>query len=351
MLGMLIVAACGPDDEDLPLPEMVWEGNALRVRMQDPTMEVCGGTFEALNRHAELVREVLLLEGDGLVEYSVVDADFVDAACVPLEDPRACAEPSTGRIYTSSLLDQHEIVHAVRFLDPKLSVRSPAIEEGLATHFGSDDLGEQTYPLEVMAILDAPHVGGLEDYFRAGHTMAMLLDRHQLPAFRDFDVASTAKDEELAFAETFGESRAEFASVAEGEPVCEQSQWWVPLLECDGEPITADPSTDQLVLSGDLSCAAADVKGPRANRIWTSRHFRLDRQTSELGYRFDMPEDAMLEVVSCEGGCPERFAYRGSHSAVSSVRNGLPALEPGDYFIRIYRPLANEGGDFEIVLQ
>lgn len=48
----------------------------MRVRMGDPGIEVCGGSFEALDRHAELVREALLLRGDEVVEYSIGDQEI-----------------------------------------------------------------------------------------------------------------------------------------------------------------------------------------------------------------------------------------------------------------------------------
>jgi hypothetical protein len=64
-----------------------------------------------------------------------------------------------------------------------------------------------------------------------------------------------------------------------------------------------------------------------------------------------MPEDATLEVVACDGGCPERFVYIGTIDQVGSVANGLPALEPGEYFLRMSRPISDDDGRFEIVLR
>ncbi|MCX4240167.1 hypothetical protein OEB96_06055 [Paraliomyxa miuraensis] len=348
-LGSLLAAGCSPEEEDFPLPDVVWEGTSVRVRMEDPSIEVCGGSFEGLDRHVELVREALLLEGDGVVEYSIGDEDFVDAGCDG--SPLGCTKATSGNVFTSLPLHQHEIVHAVRALDPELEYRSSAFEEGLATLFGSDDLDNDIRPLEVMDILTASHVGGREEYFRAGHAMAILRDRHGAAAFRRFDVSSASMDEDQAFIEAFGESKEQFAAAAEGEPVCEQSQWWVPLLECEGEPIVADPATDDLVLRGDLSCAAEDVRGPRGGWMWTFRHFRLDRSTSTIDYQINMPEDAMLEIVGCYGGCPGRFAYIGGRYDVGSILNGLPTLEPGEYFLRMSRPTTEGAGDFEVVLQ
>lgn len=89
-----------------------------------------------------------------------------------------------------------------------------------------------------------------------------------------------------------------------------------------------------------------------ALRIWTSRHFRLDERAISIGYDFEMPEDATLEIVGCSSGCPERFAYIGESHQVGSVASGLPSLEPGEYFLRMSRPLDGEGdGRFEVTLQ
>lgn len=47
-LGLAAVLGCAP--EELPLPPVVWEGQTVRARMDDPGIQVCGGTFEALDR-------------------------------------------------------------------------------------------------------------------------------------------------------------------------------------------------------------------------------------------------------------------------------------------------------------
>jgi hypothetical protein len=323
----------------------------VRVRMDDPEIEICRGSFDALDRHAELVREALLLEGDGVIEYSIGDQDFVDERC-NLDSVFACANGADGAVFTSFPFIQHEIVHAVRFMDPEISIRSSPIEEGLAILFGSDDLGQETVPLNTLDIFDDPRVIGGSEYYRAGYSMALLLERHGAERLRNFDLLARDRPEDQAFEEAFGETRVEFAAFADAAPLCDRSQWWIPLLECDGEPIVADPGTGVLTLSGNIACGEPDVQGPELTRIWTSRLFRLDESTSSLGYEFDMPEDATLEIVGCSSGCPQRFAYIGTRYSVGSVSNGLPGLEPGEYFLRMSRPIDGEGdGRFELTIQ
>jgi hypothetical protein len=345
----LVLLGCAPEEE-FPLPPIVWEGQSVRVRMDDPDIQVCGGSFEALDRHAQLVREALLLEGDEVVEYSIGDQDFVDAACDP-DSLAACTNATTGRVFTKSPLHQHEVVHAVRVLDPEIGVRSSPIEEGLSTVFGSDSLGANTVPLDAWGILEDPRAAGGAEHYRAGHTVAFLLERHGAEGFRRFDERARDTAENDAFAEIFGETKEEFAAAADAAPHCEQSQWWAPLLECDGEPMVADAETGAVTLTGNLRCGEADVQGPQAGRMWTSRHFRLDEPTTgTLAYSFDFPEDATLEIVGCTLGCPERFAYIGTRYQVSSFGNGLPRLEPGEYFLRMSRPVADDDGQFEVIL-
>jgi hypothetical protein len=351
LLGLL--GGCAPEEE-LPLPPVVWEGESVRVRMDDPEIEVCGGSFEALDRHAELVREALLLEGDGVIEYSIGDQDFVDAACegALVDSPFACTTIASGHVFTRYPFIPHEVVHGARRLDPELGHLSSAFEEGLATLFGSDPEGGGTVPLEALETFEDDHVVGAEEYYRSGQLMAILLDSYDTETFRDFDVLAGASDEEVAFTDIFGDTKEAFAEIAESVPHCEQSQWWMPLLECDAALIPADSQTGALMLEGNVSCGRTDVQGPEYGRMWTSRHFRLDERTSTLSYRFDMPEDATLEIVGCSGGCPERFVYSGTRNDVGTVLNGLPALEPGEYFLRISRPVANDDdGHFQVVLQ
>jgi len=182
--------------------------------------------------------------------------------------------------------------------------------------------------------------------------MSILFDRHGVEAFREFDELARTAGEDAAFAEVFGETKEEFAAVAETMPLCEQSQWWIPLVECDGEPITADPETGVLTLTGNVSCGEPDVMGPEYGRMWTSRRFRLDARASRwTSYDFDFPEDATLEIVSCHGGCPERFVYIGTRYQIGGYGdNALEDLEPGEYFLRLIRPVSDDDGSFEIII-
>lgn len=358
--GQLVVAcglsgllgACAPDDE-LPLPPVVWEGESVRVRMDDPGIEVCGGTFEALDRHAELVREALLLEGDGVIEYSIGDQDFVDAACdgSPHESPQACTNTGNGHVFTTIPFSQHELVHAVRVLDPRIELLRSAYEEGLATVYGADVVARDVTPMNALEILDDSNVAGAMEYDRAGQVLALLIEENGVEAFRRFSELATAGSEAAAFADVFGETLEDFATHADASPICERSQWWQPLLECDGEPIVPDPETGSMVLSGNLACGSPDAHGPFLGNVWVSRHFQLDETTSFLRYRFEMPEDATLEIVACDGSCPGRFAYIGTRYEVGSFGSGLPSLEPGDYYLRMSRPVSGDDGLFEVVLQ
>ena len=346
-----LLGGCAPDEEP-PLPPVVWEGESVRVRMDDPEIEVCGGSFEALDRHAALVREALLLEGDGVIEYSIGDEDFVESVCPhPELSPLGCTTFPAGSVFTRVPFIPHEIVHAVRIQDSEIGFLSSAFEEGLATVFGSDPPGDDMISIDALGIFEDPQVGGPAEYYQAGHLMAILLDRHGVDSFRRFDVLARTVDEDRAFLEEFGETKEEFAQVVESAPHCEQSQWWIPLLECDGEPAMVDPETGVLTLSGELDCDEPDVRGPEYGRMWASRHFRLDEATSVLSYAIDMPEDATLEIVSCSSGCPQRFAYIGGRLQVGSVANGLPGLEPDDYFLRMSKPVDSDGdGRFKIVI-
>jgi hypothetical protein len=344
-----LLAGCAPEDEP-PLPPVVWEGESVRVRMDDPDIEVCGGSFDALDRHATLVRQALLLEGDGVIEYSIGDQDFVSARC-DLDAPAACTSALAGSVFTTDPFNPHEIVHAVRVLDPDISIRRSSIEEGLATLFGSDDLGQGTVPLDAKGILDDTYVAGDAEYYRAGYLMALLFERHGPTRFRGFDLLARDLSEDRAFIEAFGEPMTEFAAMADEAPLCEQSHWWAPLLECAGDPMIADPETGGVSFIGNLRCGGDGVLGPRRGRMSMTRHFRLEQPVGPLGYDLEFPEDTTLEIVSCEMSCPHRFVYSGGLYDVGAVNGGLPPLEPGEYFLRLSRPVSAEDGEFSIILE
>jgi hypothetical protein len=347
-----LLGGCAPEEE-LPLPPVVWEGEMVRVRMDDPGIEVCGGTFEALDRHAELVREALLLEGDGVVEYSIGDQEFVDERCdgSPHDSPQACTNTGSGHVFSTEQLSQHEVVHAVRVLDPSIELLSSPYEEGLATTYGADLVGREVTAVYTLQTLNDSNTAGAVEYDRAGQIVASLIELKGIEAFRRFNQSATAMSETEAFFDAFGETVEEFATYADASPACERSQWWHPLLECDGEPSSPDPDTGRVFLSGNLACGEADAHGPYLGNLWISRHFRIDAPTSFTRYELGMPEDATLEIVACDGGCPERFAYIGTSEQVGSFENGVPNLEPGEYFLRMSRPVSNEDGWFEIVLE
>jgi len=318
--------------------------------MDDETIPVCGGTFEALDLHANLVRDAMLLEGqDRIVDYSIGDQDFVLDACEV--SSIGCAPVDTGQVFTSQVFHQHEIVHAVRSLDPKIGHHSIAFEEGLAAVFGADFFDTtMVLALNALEMLQDADLSGPEDADRAGRLVAIVLERYGADSFRRFDLSSRTEDESSAFVGAFDETLEDFAVVADAAPLCGRSQWWQPLLECSGEPIDADPETGKLTFTGDLSCGDSEVQGPVFEMMRTSRHFRVAEPTSEILYEFEMPEDATLEIVECHLGCPDRFTYLGGQSDLGSVSNGIPRLEPGEYFLRITRPVSDDNGWFEIVL-
>lgn len=321
----------------------------MRVRMDDPTLQVCGGSFEALDRHATLVRGALLLEGDGIIDYSIGDADFVNSACNIAS--AACTKATTGAVFATTPMLEHEVVHAARILDAEIELRSSPIEEGLATIFGGDRFDDIDPGLDPSIILRDDQLQSAREYHDAGQMIALLLRQDGVEAFRRFDLLAGTVGEEDAFSMVYGQSKQQFVDATSAEAHCKQSQWWTPLLECDGELIEADPATGSLVLTGNLACGHADVRGPRDETMWISRRFRLERPTSTLSYAVEMPEDATLEIVACGGGCPDRFAYIGTRYQVGSVVNGLPALDPGEYFLRMSRPVSEQDGYFEVVLQ
>jgi len=319
--------------------------------MDDETIPVCGGTFDALDLHARLVRDAMLLEGrDRVIDYSIGDGDFIGDYC-GTENAAGCAHPESGDVLVVAAFTPHEIVHAARALDPEIRHLSQPVEEGLATLFGSDVPGLGVIPLDVLDILEDRDMEGLDEYYRAGHVIAAVFQLYGIEAFRQFDLLARGVAENDAFLSAFGETKVKFAERAETMPVCQSTQWWMPVLECDGDADLPDPKTGRIVLSGDVRCGEVDVVGPNPyGAMWTSRHFRVTEKTFDLLYEIDMPEDSTLEIVGCQYGCPDRFVYRGGARDVGGITKGIPSLEPGEYFLRMSRPVSDDDGHFEVVL-
>ncbi|MFV8750742.1 hypothetical protein ACNOYE_09345 [Nannocystaceae bacterium ST9] len=141
-----------------------------------------------------------------------------------------CSEPAAacareGRVYTQSVPDEHELVHALR------RNRLPAVfEEGLACVFG--DIGWARTPASrerLLEILESSDPVDFSDYARAGHFVAFLLERDglgpltRLGAIANYhDDSSKVRD---SFEEVYGISLDQALAEYESYPDCVDLAW------------------------------------------------------------------------------------------------------------------------------
>ncbi|MCH9687434.1 MAG: hypothetical protein K0V04_38725 [Deltaproteobacteria bacterium] len=343
-LWAIAATLTGCSDEPA-LPPVAWESDVLRVRVEDPTTVICEGSFEAIERHATLVRDVLALDGrDRILDYSVVEPDSIGQWCSSTST--ACTHSPPGQVFTATPVLLHEVTHAVRILNPDTRLLSPALEEGMAVLYGDEVFRAQTPPLMAESLLQEQIVT-VDQYLRTGLLTNILVQRHGLDDFMRFDRLAATTPEDEAFAEVFGETKDQFAQAADDHEACAPQQWREPLLECDDAPVMPDPATGRIVLTGNLSCGDPQVVGPTFSWMTTTRHFRVLESHSSPGHRVDVPRGTTVELVGCQAGCPERYYY---DYFAGPVRGYFPTLEPGDYVVRLTRPVADDAGPFTLEL-
>lgn len=325
--------------EDPGLPDIQWEGEVIQFAAEDPE-QVCGGSKGYLDLHAQ--RLLSHFGSDSPVEFYFLED--VSSLCGSKLDVIGCAEP--GVVYSESVPHFHEVVHA----RPGDGL-PPVLEEGLATYFGDP------YPIRSQSsrerliefLTDNPRgIENSNDYARAAHFVAFLVETHGLDSLRELDsrLSPTDSPSTLASAvsETYGQTLDLLLTAYEGYPEC-SGVVDVNLL-CDSPGIAPDGVITTIDRS--LDCSAPDILGPRDGMIFSSdvielqptvagtRTLRLSGPDAEIG--------GYVLIRRC-GPCPENGVGKINPGVSLISEDELPA---GRYLVRMYLPLTAGPQDFSL---
>ncbi len=334
-----LLSACSQDAVvNAPRPMAAWFGEHLAIGTDGVT--ACGGSFEAMDRHADLVGKELMAEEGFELDVYVLPPNF-DFADGPCEDS-ACSYES--EIWTTYLPASHEIVHGVRSNAVGWSAvrEAPSVlEEGLAEVYGDDvsTVAPTAMLAPVEDVLDGDVVG-LAEYQRAGHFVRYLLERYSLDEVMDLASAGRSVTLEAAFEEVLGESLTRVLADYAQYPICSRNDWRIPILECAGErtPWIAE-APRRVSWTFLVSCDDDDVIGPRFGRVYTTEvlnlatpgRFRFETDFFDLSRAINLFE---IKLVRCDTACdrPSEIVLRNDQWASTQID-----LEAGTYYVEFDR--------------
>lgn len=343
VLAAFAVLSCGPPS----LPEIgtrAWVGDHLEI-WTTPEAEICGGSFQYLDDHAEQLSRFGAARGvEARTEryryYWMDEATFRETGlCVP-SYAKGCLVRRRD-IYTAALFT-HELVHG-EF--PKAT--HSFLEEGLAEVLGDiPRLGETTEALvDVPSIFDETRGTrlALNRYRNAALFTRLLLDLFPDEALlaiqdtkRDMDYADVRQRLGM-----HGIDLDDVIDVYAGLERCWMEQVRIPLVECSIEPTPwIDGSTWDI--SGRLSCDDAETLGPSVwdNEMWVVRTVDIAAAGQYTLWLDGIDANTVGRFVACE---PTPCESKKEHSLpFQVVVPGVPvwhSFAPGRYWFRVSRPL------------
>lgn len=301
---VVISGGCGPDGPAVHPVRYV--GQHVEVHAEAEPAQACGGTLDYLDAYTGYLAARIGEDPDVVVSYHYSPGgESVDDNCS--EEPTACAIGNS--VFTRSLPDEHELVHAVRYPN-RLAYRP--IEEGIAELFGDD---ADWRPDPAGSVLDTlttysdgadlpgayyPLMESFVEYLLAEHGLEAL-DAYSLAT----DLEGSFDGAQAAFAGAFGVT-LETATVAHANAFhCNHVFSRDTGFDCSAEPSLVALAGSDTMLALDLACEDADVLGPRNGERW--RIDAIEVTTPGLHVfnfrRVDGSADALVRVRPCGSGC------------------------------------------------
>jgi hypothetical protein len=307
-LCVALLLGCQPTDN---LPPVQVEGQILSYAANE---EVCETTVEYGELWLTSVAARLGISPEEILPtaYYWLNPEDVVEQCPTLG--RNCAREVDGeiRIFTSDVLNKHELVHAVHLSAwPR---RRPLLTEGLAMILADDDpspfVGIEVpgIDIDVDEQLEMDHAE-LETYMMGSWIVYWIVQRHGIDAFRAFWYADTkggsAEEFRALFEQHFGESLDAMLAEVAGQPTC-------PLLTCVGDVI--DWQGDLWTTQSPEDCGDGLTRGTPDGELFRT----VLMEVPEAGtYTVSISESDRFEgawIHPCSGPCPT-VASHGSFFA------------------------------------
>lgn len=346
-LSATCIVSCA---EDTVLPvfgEPVWDGEHLQVWATEDA-RICGGSFEALDHHAQQVSDYAAQFGVPSTEeryrYYWISAEELEAEAPCFGS--ACARQ--GVIYAPRY-SPHELVHA-----EFASSHSSFVDEGVAVmlgDFGIDDVDDpgKTIP-EIVSDTEGgdlrneyygaagKFVGAMRELY-PDEFLPPLLETQRSDNFARFRSAVTDGGIDLDAVLAFNEAESQ----------CRLGAFRIALSECSIPP-TPWVDADEWRVSGTLDCASEDSIGPDGGGvIWTVRSFDVEEAgaytvtaTTE-GFGFL----SACDTPWCGSGFSGAFRPPGWMLLVSTLPSTVE-MQPGRYWVRVQQDIDDDPSPFSV---
>jgi hypothetical protein len=321
---------------------VTWTGKIIRFGATHPE-DVCGDSVEWMDTRAVQLAEVLGPGTRSSIEFFWLSD--VSASKHWCSDTAAgCADG--GRIMTTFVPHEHEIVHALR------KDHLPAVfEEGFATVYGDIGRADPQGLIEprerLLEILETSDPVTVPDYARAGHFVSFLIERDGLEPLRELaeladyhdDIAEVRKAFEQAYGITLDQALEEY----EDYPECIDLAWMSREIACREATTTIYPNIDGPVeFTMSVECGAEGVYGPMGGFVFSEVALDIDPAYEHVPMNISLTGDIDAGVsaafVSCGGGCSDATAYWITPWSIQQ-----PSLPAGRYVVRLFRPLDSPG--------
>lgn len=319
---MLLIAACKPDDEELPPPQIT--GDFLGYATITEQV-VCPSTVEYGEQWMKGVAAQLgIAETDILpTTYYLLDRDLVEQMC---GGESACAwrDDDELMIFSTQYMNKHELVHAVHL--SAWPMRATVLHEGLAEIF-DDEYGYHilfaSTPVTVDETIGSDGVPpDPRAYVIGAYLVYWMLQRHGLQAFFEFwdktILPTTADQFRTTFELQFGESLDEMLASLDHQPAC-------TIVTCVGEAVPWQDGQWSVGFTSACDDASERVASFGVDGGELSHHALV--QIPESGnYEFSMSTGGVA-LTACGNRCIPTMEILGIEPVVINLDAGMYRLE------------------------
>lgn len=341
----LASVACAPDE--LVLGDRTWSGDNLEIWTTDDAV-FCGGSFQALDRHASAVASWAEERG---VPTRTERYRYYWASAAEFEAAEACKKSSVACFYSDREavyahgFFPHEIVHA-----EFASGHSSFVDEGMATLLGGLRFRQVPDDVDIPRLIDdtAGETLGIGNYEVAAKFMratAELDPEGFLPASM-----TTRRDDGF---ESFAPKLSVDVRDAVDFDAAHRECWFdavrIPISECSAPPLPW--STPELwEASGVVDCTNEATVGPNLDSdIWVTLPFDVPESGR---YTLSFDGDAYVRLLRCDAGfCGEigPWDVEGLGVYLLSGLDGYRELIAGRYWFEVRRELGDtHSGEFSL---
>lgn len=354
LASFLLGGGSGCGDDPVERPSIVWSGEHVQVGTDLDLDAWCPGTLPLLDRHVGLLKEMFDAPADHVVTYYLYPPPVTAHAAHACPEPlRACFTPEG--VFTTDLLDLHEIVHGVQRAHGGL----PHIfSEGGASYWGGT-VDADFRGLDIREVLDKLWSGGLGDrgYALAAHFTSYLIHTSGMEPYvalmRATSRNQSRKEFEQSFAHAMGMTLDDaIFDYEEQWPYCDAwaTQYW---FHSCAQPALVLPPGEDTQFDLDISCANPVVAGPSSlvsrdgvPRIWHDITIDLDRTAQFVLFDVpgpDEPNTVQVEVKPCNTDCGEAmFSTWSLHPGTGFNAYSFDVV-PGRHVVRVSRAADDPG--------